>query len=55
MINYIIFSIISFTLGLFASEIIELLKKRKSKEKLKKVKPLSRQNFKKAMKDLEIK
>ena len=55
MINYIIFSIISFTLGLFASEIIELLKKRKNKKQLKRVKPLSKQNFKKAMKDLEIK
>lgn len=52
MIKYIIFSIISFMLGLFAKEIIEYLEQ---KEKCKKVKPLSKQNFKNAMKDLEIK
>lgn len=52
MIKYIIFSVISFMLGLFAREIIEILEKKK---RYKKVKPLSKQNFKKAMKDLEIK
>ena len=52
MIKYIIFSVISFVLGLFAREIIQYLEK---KQKHKKVKPLSNQNFKKAMKDLEIK
>ena len=51
MIKYIIFSVISFVLGLFMREIIQYLKKKKYK----KVKPLSKQNFKKAMKDLEIK
>lgn len=54
MIKYIIFSVISFMLGLFTREIIEFLE-RKNKRKYKKVKPLSKQNFKKAMKDLEIK
>ena len=52
MIKYIIFSIISFMVGLFAREIIQFLKK---KQRYRKVKPLSNQNFKKAMKDLEIK
>ena len=52
MIKYIIFSVISFMLGLFAREIIEILEKKK---RYKKVKTLSKQNFKKAMKDLEIK
>ena len=52
MFKYIIFSVISFMLGLFAREIIEILEKKK---RYKKVKPLSKQNFKKAMKDLEIK
>lgn len=55
MAKYIIFSIISFALALFVNRIIELLKTRKHKKHLKKVKPLSKQNFKKAMKDLEIK
>ena len=55
MAKYIIFFIISFALALFVNRIIELLKKRKHKKQLKKVKPLSKQNFKKAMKDLEIK
>ena len=52
MIKYIIFSVISFVLGLFMREIIQYLKK---KQKYKKVKTLSNQNLKKAMKDLEIK
>ena len=49
MLKYLIFSIISFSLGIFAREIIEIL------ERYKTVKKLSEQNFKKAMEDLEIK
>lgn len=52
MLKYIIFSIISFLLGIFAKEIIELLEKKK---RYKKIKPLNKQDFKKAMKNLEIK
>lgn len=52
MLKYIIFSVISFLLGIFAREIIELLEK---KRKYKKVKPLNKQDFKQAMKNLEIK
>ncbi len=52
MLKYIIFSVISFLLGIFAREIIELLEKKK---KYKKVKPLNKQDFKQAMKNLEIK
>lgn len=52
MLKYIIFSIVSFLLGIFAREIIELLEKKK---KYKKVKPLNKQDFKQAMKNLEIK
>lgn len=52
MLKYIIFFVISFMLGLFANEIIEFLEQ---KRRYKKVKPLSKQNFKRAMKDLEIK
>lgn len=52
MIKYIIFAVISFMLGLFTREIIEFLEKRKFSKKLK---PLSKQNFKEAMKNLEIK
>lgn len=52
MLKYIIFSVISFMLGLFANEIIEFLERKK---RYKKVKPLSKQNFKKAMKELEVK
>lgn len=52
MLKYIIFSVISFLLGIFAREIIELLEKKK---KYKKVKPLNKQDFKQAMRDLEIK
>lgn len=56
MIKYIIFLVISFLLGIFAREIFELITyKRRKKTKLKKVKPLNKQNFKQAMKDLEIK
>lgn len=52
MLNYIVFSVISFMLGIFAREIIEILERKKKYERVKK---LSEQNFKKAMKDLEIK
>lgn len=52
MLKYIVFSVISFMLGIFAREIIEILERKKKYEKVKK---LSEQNFKKAMKDLEIK
>ncbi len=52
MIKYLIFSVISFLLGIFVRELIEFYEKKK---RVKKVKPLSKQNFKKAMKDLEIK
>lgn len=52
MLKYIIFSMLSFLLGIFAGQIIELLKQKK---KYNKVKPLNEQDFKKAMKDLEIK
>ena len=52
MLKYIVFSVISFMLGIFAREIIEILERKKEYEKVKK---LSEQNFKKAMKDLEIK
>ncbi len=52
MLKYIIVFLISFALGVFVREIIERLKK---KRKYKKVKPLNKQNFKEAMKNLEIK
>jgi len=52
MLKYIVFSVISFMLGIFAREIIEILERKKKYEKVKK---LSEQNFKKTMKDLEIK
>lgn len=52
MIKYIIFSIISFTLGLFTKEILDAIDRTK---KYKKVKKLNEQDFEKAMKDLEIK
>lgn len=52
MVKYIIFSVISFMLGIFAREIIEILERKKKYEQVKK---LSKQNFKKAMRDLEIK
>lgn len=52
MIKYIIFSVISFMLGIFTREIIEIFERKKKYEKIKK---LSEQDFKKAMKDLEIK
>lgn len=52
MLKYLIFSIISFSLGIFAREIIEILERNK---RYKTVKKLSKQNFKKAMEDLEIK
>ncbi len=52
MLKHIIFFTISFVLGLFERELIEFLKKNKRNTK---VKPLSKQNFKRAMRDLEIK
>ncbi len=52
MLKYIVFSVISFMLGIFAREIIEILERKKKYEKVKK---LSEKNFEKAMKDLEIK
>lgn len=51
MLKYIIFSVISFLLGIFTREIIEIFKRKK---KYQKVKPLNQQNFKKALKNLEI-
>lgn len=52
MLKYIIFSIISFLIGIFVREIIECLKK---KRRYRKVIPLNKQDFKQTMKDLEIK
>lgn len=52
MLKYIIFSVISFMLGLFTREIINIIER---KQKYEKVKKLSKQDFKQAMKDLEIK
>ena len=52
MLKYLIFSVISFSLGIFTREIIEVLERNK---RYKTVKKLSEQNFKKAMNDLEIK
>ena len=52
MIEKIILALISFMLGLFTREIREFFKKKKQHNK---VKPLNEQDFKKAMKDLEIK
>lgn len=54
----VICAMVSFSLGLFTSSIIRYFKRRKKgkrKSKYKKVKPLNQQDFKKAMKDLEIK
>lgn len=52
MLKYIVFSVISFMFGIFAREIIEIFERKKKYEKIKK---LSEQDFKKVMKDLEIK
>ena len=52
MLKYLIFSVISFSLGIFTREIIEVLERNK---RYKTVKKLSEQNLKKAMNDLEIK
>ena len=52
MIEKIILALISFMLGMFTREIREFFTKKKQH---KKVKPLNEQDFKKAMKDLEIK
>ncbi len=52
MLKYIAFSVISFILGLFTREIIEILERKKKYEKIKK---LNEQDFKKATKNLEIK
>lgn len=51
LINIIVF-IISFALGMYTKGHIDNIK---NKKKYKRVKPLSKQNFKEAMKDLEIK
>ena len=51
MLKYIIFSVISFMLGILTREIIEIFERKKKYEKVKK---LSEQNFKQVMKDLEI-
>lgn len=58
MLKFIICAMVSFSLGLFISWIIEYFKrKKKHKRRLrcKKVKPLNQQDFKKAMEDLKIK
>ena len=47
MLKYLIFSVISFSLGIFTREIIEVVERNKRYKTVK--------NFKKAMKDLEIK
>ena len=52
MLKYIVFSVISFILGIFTREIIEILERKKKYEKIKK---LNEQDFKKATKNLEIK
>lgn len=52
MIEKIILALISFMLGLFTRETRKFLKKKKQHNK---VKPLNEQDFKKAMRDLEIK
>ena len=52
MMKYIIFSIISFILGVLARGIIDIFERKKKYEKIKK---LSKQKFENAMKDLEIK
>lgn len=57
MVNFII-AIVSFSLGLFISSLIRYFKKYKKKKReptYKKVKLLSHQDFKKTMKNLEIK
>lgn len=51
LVNMLI-AITSFGLGFLTKRIIELVK---NKKKARKTKPLSKQNFKQAMKDLEIK
>jgi len=58
MLKFIICAIISFSLGLFTSTMMKFIKRRKKykqKTRYKKVKPLNQQDFKQAMKDLEIK
>lgn len=52
MIKYIIFSVISFMLGVVAREIMEIYERNK---KYKQVRKLNEQNFKQAMNNLEIK
>lgn len=51
LVNMLV-AIISFVLGFLTKRVIELFK---NKKKAKITKPLSKQNFKQAMKDLEIK
>ncbi len=58
MLKNIIFFIISFILGFFMKEIIDCIERKKKYDKIRKnekVKKLSDQDFKQAMKDLEIK
>ena len=52
MFIYMIVFIISFALGIITKGYMDKIK---DKKKYKKIKPLHKQNFKKAMKDLEIK
>ena len=52
MINYIIFSVISFMLGVVTREIMEIYERNK---KYKQVRKLNEQNFKQAINNLEIK
>lgn len=52
MSRYIIFSVISFLLGILTKEIIELYERNK---KYKQVKKLNEQNFKQTLNNLEIK
>lgn len=51
MIKIIIFSIISFILGILVKEIIDIIER---KQKYEKIKKLSEQDFKQTMKNLEI-
>lgn len=58
MLKFIICAIVSFSLGVFARSFMRYFKRRKRKKqkpRYRKVKPLNQQDFKQAMKDLEIK
>lgn len=52
MIKTIIFSIISFILGILIKEIMDIIER---KQKYEKIKKLSEQDFKQTMKNLEMK